>query len=88
MCQCACYFMSICVPCYLDYACSLDRDLSLTLRHADSEECRLIRESEMNDHLLSRLINGRKIYSLQQSVVPNYKGRVGFFFVILSFLVI
>jgi hypothetical protein len=62
--RCACYFMSFCVPCYLDYACSLDRNQSLTPSYADSEECRLVREREINDHLLSRLINGRKIYSL------------------------
>jgi hypothetical protein len=54
--------MCFCVPCYLDYVCSLERDLSLSL-HADSEERRLIRETEMNDHFLSRLINGRKFIS-------------------------
>jgi hypothetical protein len=57
---------------FMIYLCRMIFGLCMHLRYksiaelqtVDSKDCRLILERDMNHHLLSRLMHGRKIYSL------------------------
>jgi hypothetical protein len=79
--------MVISAPCYLDYAFSLDRDLSLSLRHADSEECILITgdRDEPSSYLLNKwkenifLITTDKKLETSLKLSPNPNPQVAIF---------